>query len=120
MTDEPAQPTQDNLNSEANTESTPTWEGEIKDYFTQMDIGCMRKHHIDLTSYEQVSNEGTARNILTRVSGTSGGQRMPLHARPWSDGKVARFGMWVENGRPRTAADLVRSDTDEPTKGAST
>lgn len=71
-----------------------TWETHVKHYFTQRDIGCMRKNgsQFDLGSYTEV--KGKFEDILSRVKDGS----MPKNGRPWSDAQVADFEQWKADG----------------------
>jgi len=33
-----------------------TWDDDIKDFFTQMDVGCMRARGLDLSDYASVKS----------------------------------------------------------------
>ena len=76
--------------------NTPTWDADIKNFFTQLDIGCMRQHNIDLGSYADVKNNAT--EIHTRVESGS----MPQGGPRWTSDKVQKFQDWINAGYPES------------------
>jgi len=76
-----------------------TWNNEVKNYFTQMEMGCMQQHGIDLSSYTDVKTYANA--ILSRVSlqpGDSG--FMPAGGQRWEQAQLDRFKEWIAAGSP--------------------
>jgi hypothetical protein len=73
-----------------------TWESVIKDFFTQLDVGCMRARDkgLDLSDYDSVTKFKT--EILGRVRSGS----MPKGGPRWPDEKVATFENWINDGCP--------------------
>lgn len=72
----------------------PTWYGEIRDYFSAGDIGCMHAQHLDLSSYDSVRKHGST--IYQQVAAGN----MPP-GRPWPADKIARFKQWMDDGYPK-------------------
>jgi hypothetical protein len=72
-----------------------TWEDDIKDLFTQLDIGCMRaRGTVDLSSYESVKK--LFNPIFIRVENGS----MPKGGPAWPKEKVDLLKKWKEAGFP--------------------
>jgi len=104
--------------SDEQGQGDPTWEGEISEFFTQLEIGCMRSAGrydppFDLASFECVA----ARAIGIHDAVKSG--YMPRGGPRWSEGKVARFDEWILAGCPRDAAELKRIRAARGKEGAS-
>lgn len=79
--------------------NVPTWEGEIKGFFNQMEIGCM-SFVLDLGKYEDVKTH--ASEILRRVRlPQAAAGFMPKGGRPWPAGKTELFEAWITGGCPR-------------------
>ena len=84
-----------------------TWEDDVKHFFTQMDIGCMRSRpsNIDLGSYDSV--KGAATSILGQVKKranakpTDGDVGMPKGGRPWSQDRIEKFERWIADKFPK-------------------
>ena len=77
-----------------------TWDNEVKSYFTQAEIGCMRQHGVNLSLYEAVKQKG--KFILGRVSLQPGQPGfMPKGGKRWQQGKIDRFKKWLDAGAPR-------------------
>jgi hypothetical protein len=76
-----------------------TWDNEIKDYFTQLDIGCMRARSLDLSDYASVKIK-VARIFEMVQSG-----KMPKGDRCWPQEKIDRFKSWKDDGCPKTETD---------------
>ncbi|WP_179137487.1 hypothetical protein [Candidatus Entotheonella palauensis] len=75
-----------------------TWENQIQYYFTQMEVGCMRAHGLDLSSYKDVRNNANA--ILERVSKQPDEPLfMPAGRERWPQGQIDDFKTWIENGK---------------------
>jgi hypothetical protein len=82
------------------SDENPTWETDIKDFFTQMEIGCMRNVSgftppMDLGDYESVKQHSA------RIFDAVDKGRMPRGDRPWPREKVATFDRWMKAGFPR-------------------
>jgi hypothetical protein len=83
----------------------PTWEDEIKHYFTQLDIGCMRSRlrPLDLADYDNVKER--AQPILDqlrlRFNNPDKEMGMPKGGKPWPKEKIDRFQEWKDAGFPR-------------------
>jgi hypothetical protein len=73
-----------------------TWENDIRELFTQLDVGCMRARGkgLDLSDYESVKTFKD--DILGRVKSGS----MPKGGPRWTDEKVALFETWMNDGCP--------------------
>lgn len=81
-----------------------TWDDDIKDYFTQMDVGCMRARNLDLSDYDAVKNRATSilGQLKLRVQDPNRG--MPKGGRPWPQDKIDKFEAWIKDGFPKSAA----------------
>ena len=75
-----------------------TWDDDIKDYFTQLDIGCMRSNgpKIDLGNYDVVKKNAV------RIHDAVKEGRMPKDARKWPQGKIDNFEAWKDAGCPKS------------------
>jgi hypothetical protein len=70
-----------------------TWEKDIQDLFTQLDVGCMRaRGTVDLSSYQSVKDR--FQGILDRVDDG----RMPKGGPQWSKDKVELLKKWRDDG----------------------
>jgi hypothetical protein len=77
-----------------------TWDDDIKDFFTQLDVGCMRaRGKLDLSDYESVKEFKD--DIKTRVKNHT----MPKGGPPWPDEKVKMFEDWIADCCPKTQTD---------------
>ena len=84
-----------------------TWEDDVKHFFTQMDVGCMRARALplDLASYESVRDAAT--RILGQVRKRAnakpedGDVGMPKGGRPWSKERIEKFEQWITDKFPR-------------------
>ena len=78
-----------------------TWEHDIKHFFTQMDVGCMRARNLDLSDYETVKNRATGilNQLKLRVQDPNRG--MPKGGRPWPQEKIDKFQTWINDGFPK-------------------
>ncbi|WP_299492727.1 hypothetical protein [uncultured Shewanella sp.] len=76
-----------------------TWNNQVKDYFTQMEVGCMRNIGLNLASYDDVKNN--ADSILNRVKRqpTESGF-MPKGGKRWVDSQINNFEQWITDGCP--------------------
>ncbi len=78
---------------------TVTWEGTIKDYFTDEDVTHMLTYGIDLRSYDDVKAHSV--DIYSRVTSTDDGFRMPPPPRePWIIEWQDNFKIWIDTGYP--------------------
>lgn len=82
-----------------------TWEDDIKHFFTQMDVGCMRSRPtpLDLTDYKNVKDKAPAILFqLKRRRDAPPGQNigMPKGGRPWPQEKIDKFEAWKDQGFP--------------------
>jgi hypothetical protein len=77
-----------------------TWE-DIKPFFTQMDVGCMRARNLDLSDYEMVKNRATSilGQLKLRVQDPTRG--MPKGGRPWPQERIDKFEAWIKDGFPK-------------------
>jgi hypothetical protein len=84
-----------------------TWENEIKGYFNQMDVGCMRARGLDLSDYATV--KARAKLILTRlklrVTDPNSKLGMPQGDRAWPQEKIDKFEAWINDCSPQTETD---------------
>ena len=84
---------------------TVNWEDDIKHFFTQMDIGCMRSRtpSLDLSDYDAVKNNATAIlfQLKRRAANPDKDMGMPKGGRPWPPEKIAAFEAWKNAGFPR-------------------
>jgi len=80
-----------------------TWEDDIKHYFTQMDVGCMRARNLDLSEYEAVKSRATSilGQLKLRVQDPTRG--MPKGGRPWPQERIDKFEAWMKDGFPKSA-----------------
>ena len=70
-----------------------TWEKDIQDLFTQLDVGCMRaRGSVDLSDYQSVKEK--FEDIFVRVADG----RMPKGGRKWSEDKVNLLRKWKQDG----------------------
>ena len=81
-----------------------TWDDNIKDYFTQMDVGCMRARGLDLSDYESVKDSADMihQQLQARIDNPNRG--MPKGGRPWPQEKVNTFKAWMDDGYPKSRA----------------
>ena len=85
-----------------------TWDDDIKDFFTQLDVGCMRaRGSVDLSDYESVKSMASVilKQLNLRVTDPTRG--MPKGDRPWPREKIDAFEQWTKDGFPRTQDDPV-------------
>lgn len=85
-----------------------TWDDDIHEYFTQMDVGCMRAaRSLDLSDYQQV--KARAADILERlkirVTDPDDIQGMPKGGRAWPPEKIEAFEKWISDCCPKTQTD---------------
>ena len=73
---------------------TPTWENMIKGLFNDVDIACMKRRGLDLSSFQDV--KANAQGIHDAVSRGF----MPPGS-PWPASKVATFKQWIDAGAPK-------------------
>ncbi len=71
----------------------PTWYGQIRDFFTEIDVAHMAAKGIDLGSYA-----GVKANAVSIYSQTSAGSMPP--ANPWGADQVQTFLNWITDGYP--------------------
>jgi hypothetical protein len=78
-----------------------TWDDDVKEFFTQLDVGCMRARGkgLDLSDYDSV--KASKNEILARVKSGS----MPKGGPRWPDEKVKSFEDWINDCCPRTQID---------------
>ncbi|WP_316820423.1 tyrosinase family protein [Pedobacter gandavensis] len=89
----------------------PTWHGEIKNYFTALDISKMRSiRGYDLSSYSFVVSH--APDIYQRVSLPPDAKgRMPMDpGSPWSKEMISNFLSWMEAGYPEGQAPVGQTN----------
>lgn len=74
---------------------TITWDNTIKNYFTQMDVNCMKDAGgFDLSNKADVV--ANADTIYTRVSNKS----MPIGEKKWTQQMCDNFKTWKDGGTP--------------------
>ena len=81
-----------------------TWEDDIKHFFTQMNVGCMRSRRspLDLADYDSVKTKAVdiLEQLELRVRDPT--QGMPRGGRPWPQDKIDKFKEWMKDGFPRS------------------
>ena len=79
-----------------------TWE-EIKDFFTQLDVGCMRARGLDLSDYDAVKSKADSIlfQVKRRAANPDQNVGMPKGGRPWPQEKIDRFEAWKNAGFPK-------------------
>ena len=87
-----------------------TWEDDIKHFFTQLDVGCMRAKQpnpFDLGDYDEVKRKYDAilSRLKLRVSNPTSEFGMPKGGRPWPPDKIAKFEAWKAAGFPKNKPD---------------
>lgn len=87
-----------------------TWEDDIKHYFTQLDVGCMRAKQpnpFDLADYEAVKRKASAilSRLKLRVNQPDSEFGMPKGGRAWPPDKIANFEAWIAAGFPKNKPD---------------
>jgi len=93
-----------------NPTPAPTYMGEIRNFFTQVDKDCMARMGIDLSTYE-----GVKFNALRIYFKVRDGE-MPLGGKRWSKERVETFYQWMKAGyqrgkaAPGRAAAVRRTD----------
>ena len=82
-----------------------TWEDDIKHFFTQMDIGCMRSRPspLDLADYDNVKQRADSIlfQLKRRAANPDKDMGMPKGGRPWPPEKIAKFEAWKNAGFPK-------------------
>lgn len=78
-----------------------TWEDDIKDFFTQMDVGCMRARGLDLSEYEAVKARATSILNQLKLRVTDPNRGMPKGGRAWPQEKIDKFDAWIKDGFPK-------------------
>jgi hypothetical protein len=78
-----------------------TWEDDIKHYFTQMDVGCMRSRNLDLSEYDAVKNRAPSILSQLKLRVTDPTRGMPKGGRPWPAERIANFETWMKDGFPK-------------------
>ncbi|KAK1755500.1 hypothetical protein QBC47DRAFT_401670 [Echria macrotheca] len=73
-----------------------TWDKDVKDYFTDADVECMKeKRNFDLSEKEDVKKNAKKIYEVTKSG------RMPAdRTRTWSAERVANFKAWMDAGFP--------------------
>ncbi|MGB0385044.1 MAG: ferritin-like domain-containing protein, partial [Ardenticatenaceae bacterium] len=95
--------------------STPTWEHDIKDFFTEEDIQAM-SWKFDLGKYEDVRDN--ADDIYSRITLDSDDPKlMPpkAHGGPWSQSKIDTFNAWMNAVPPCPKGEVTPPITSTPT-----
>jgi len=89
------------------TNSVPTWDDEVKNYFKPGDVACMRaanlRRSLDLGDYDSVvgyirASERNKNRILSYLEDGT----MPEGGRKWSKGKFNKFKAWVDADCPKS------------------
>ena len=82
-----------------------TWEDDIKHFFTQLDVGCMRSRPtpLDLSDYEMVKSRADAIlfQLKRRFDNPDKEMGMPKGGRPWPKEKIDKFQAWIDAGFPK-------------------
>ena len=71
----------------------PSFANNIRPLFREVDIDHMKRHHLDLASYDEVKMQ--AQDIVSRVSN---GTMPPPPETSWSPDQVQRFQDWIDQG----------------------
>lgn len=74
--------------------ANPTWYGNIRQMFDNMDVAHMAAQGLDLTSYDQVAASASA------IYGQVAAKLMPP-GDPWSDDMIQTFLNWLSAGCPK-------------------
>ena len=79
-----------------------TWE-EVKDFFTQLDVGCMRARGLDLSDYDAVKSKADSIlfQVKRRAANPDQNVGMPKGGRPWPQERIDRFEAWKNAGFPK-------------------
>jgi hypothetical protein len=87
----------------------PVWDGDIENYFTVGQAGCMIEYSIpplDLRDYDSVKNyinfSDEKKNTILAYLETG---HMPKRGRKWGRRKFKRFKAWVDAGCPKQEMD---------------
>ena len=92
------------------TDGVPTWDDEVKKYFTQVEVGCMSTVEatppLDLADYTSVKDyisfsEANKEKILFLLKNGI----MPKGGPPWSEDRFNRFKAWIDAGYPKSSRD---------------
>ena len=79
-----------------------TWDDNIKNFFTQMDVGCMRAKNFDLSEYETVKERADDILYQVKLRVTNPNAGMPKGGRAWPQDKIDTFEAWMKDGAPRS------------------
>lgn len=79
-----------------------TWDDNIRHFFTQMDVGCMRAKGMDLSDYDTVKVKAALilGQLQARVKDPNRG--MPKGGRAWPQDKIDAFENWIKDGAPKS------------------
>lgn len=75
----------------------PTWHQNIKLFFRDFDINCMKEKGIRLNVYDDVKNKSSS--IYSRVKRREGSRKMPMDL-TWHINRVKTFKNWAKNDFP--------------------
>jgi tyrosinase len=78
--------------------ANPTYLGNIRGFFDDGEIACMKPHGIDLASYDGVRHHATDIYEQTRAG------NMPMGGTRWTDARVQTFLNWIKTGFPMGVA----------------
>ena len=84
-----------------------TWDDNIKHFFTQMDIGCMRSRtpSLDLSDYDAVKNRADAILFQLKLRVQDPNRGMPKGGRAWPPDKIKDFEDWKNAGFPKSKTE---------------
>jgi hypothetical protein len=83
----------------------PTWYGQIRNFFNEVDVAHMAAKGIDLGTYQ-----GVVDNAVSIYSQTSGGYMPPPPATPWSANRIQTFLNWITDNYPLGTPTPVSAD----------
>ncbi len=81
-----------------------TWADDIKDYFTQLEIGCMRGAPIDPPAIDLGDYDSVRTNAARIYEAVKSGS-MPKGGPLWPQHKTDNFKAWMHGGYPKTQSD---------------
>ena len=82
----------------------PTWHQNIKFFFREFDINCMKEKGIQLNIYDDVKNKSSS--IYSRVKRREGERKMPMDL-TWHMERVKTFKNWTKNDFPVGQTETV-------------
>lgn len=88
----------------------PTYMGEIRHFFEEIDLSHMKAKNIDLSTYESLVAQSTDVFLQTQPPNAN---MPPSAARKWSESRSQTFKNWILNGHPRGEPTPVQPSTQE-------